>query len=200
MMNVEASVLVALGTLAFIIGIRLIYHEVCGFSSRAPNDVFPFLFKIDMESLNGTFHPEVEDRFRSSLSWPEFKRVQWKRIHLAIHYCNQISNNACVFLGWTRHEREQGLEWMNPGTRKSVQELRIACIQSRLAAFLIRVRLRWWLVRMALLPFAPPPTFATLAHRGSSDMISFYETVKAMAEVFSLAYGDDYHQKLMQAL
>ena len=83
--DVEASALVALGTLAFVIGVRLIYHEVCGFSSRAPNDVFPFLLKIDMEALNGTFHPEVEESFRSSLPWLEFKRVQWKRIHLAIH-------------------------------------------------------------------------------------------------------------------
>lgn len=199
-MNVEASALVALGTLAFVIGLRLIYQEVCGFSSRAPNDVFPFLFKIDMEALNGTFHPEVEDHFRSSLPWPEFKRVQWKRIHLAIHYCNQISNNAGVFLGWARHEREQGMDWMNSGVRKSVQELRIACNQSLLAAFMVRARLRWWLIRMALLPFAQPPSFATLAQQGSSDMISFYETMKVMAEIFSLAYGDDYHQKLMRAL
>ena len=161
---------------------------------------FLSFFKIDMGALNGTFHPEVEDSFRSSLPWPEFKRVQWKRIHLAIHYCNQISNNAGVFLGWTRHERQQGMGWMNSGTRKSLHELQIACIQSLLAAFLIRVRLRWWLLRMALLPFAPPPSFATLVQRGSSDMISFYETVKAMAEVFSLAYGAEYHQKLMQSL
>ena len=55
-------------------------------------------------------------------------------------------------------------------------------------------------LRMALLPFASPPSFATLVQRGSSDMISFYETVKAMAEIFSLAYGDEYHQKLMQSL
>jgi len=89
---------------------------------------------------------------------------------------------------------------MNRGVRKSLQELRIACIQSRLAAFLIRARLRWWLVRMVLLPFAPPPSFATLVQRGSSDMISFYETVKTMAEIFSLAYGEEYHEKLMQAL
>jgi hypothetical protein len=200
MMNVEASALVSLGTLAFVGGVRLIYHEVCGFSSRAPNDVFPFLFKIDMEAMYGTFHPDVEERFRASLPWLEFKRVQWKRIHLAIHYCNQISNNAGVCFGWTRHEREQGLEWMNPGARKSFQELQVACIQSLLAAFLVRAHLRWWLIRMALLPFAPPPSFATLVQRGSSDMISFYETVKAMAEIFSLAYGDEYHQKLMQSL
>jgi hypothetical protein len=200
MMNVETSALVALGTLAFLVGIRLIYHEACGFSSRTPNDVFPFLLKIDMEALYGTFHPQVEEQFRNSLPWPEFKQVQWKRIHLAIHYCDQISNNARVFLGWTRHERKQGWAAMNFGMRKSVQELRIACIQSRLSAFLIRARLRWWLVRMALLPFAPPPSFATLVRRGSSDMISFYETVKALAEAFSLAYGDDYHQKLTEAL
>jgi len=200
-MNVETSALVAaLGTLAFIVGIRLIYQQVCGFSSRAPNDVFPFLFKIDMEALNGTFHPEVEANFRYSLPWPEFKRVQWKRTHLAIHYCNQISNNAGIFLGWMRHEREQGVEWMNSGTRRSIEELQMACTQSLLAAFFVRTRLRLWLIRMVLLPFAPPPSFATLVQKGSADMIAFYENMKTMAEIFSLAYGDDYRQKLMQAL
>jgi hypothetical protein len=200
MMHFESSALVALGTIAFIAGMRLIYREVCGFSSRTANDVFPFLQRIDMEALYGTFHPDAEEHFRSSLSAAEFRQVQWKRIHLAIHYCNQVSNNACVFLGWTRHERKESWNAMDRDLRKTVQELRIACIQSRLSTFMIRVRLRCWLFRMALLPFAPPPSFAALAGVGSSDMISFYETVKTLAESFSLAYGDDYHQKLTSAL
>jgi hypothetical protein len=199
-MNVETSALVALGTLAFIAGLRLIYHEVCGFSSRTANDVFPFLLKIDMEALYGTFHPDAEEHFRCTLPAAEFKQVQWKRIHLAIHYCNQVSNNACVFLGWTRHERRQSWNAMDRELRKTVQELTIACLQSRLSAFLIRARLRWWLVRTALLPFMPPPSFGSLARVGSSDMISFYETAKTLAEIFSLAYGDNYHQKLIAAL
>ena len=200
MMNVETSALVVLGTLACVATVRLIYREVCGFTSRTPNDVFPFLLKIDMEALYGTFHPEVEESFKKNLPSPEFKRVQWKRFHLAIHYSNHISHNARVFLDWTRHERKQGWQEMAPGMRKNIQELRVACIQSQLAAFIIRMRLRWWLLRMALLPFAAPPSFAELAHHGSPEMIAFYETAKALAEIFSLAYGEDYHQKLMQAL
>jgi hypothetical protein len=200
MMNVEPSAVMFAGALASVAGVRLIYGSVCGFSSRMANDVFPFLFKMDMEAVYGTFHPDPEKHFRNSLPAAEFKRIQWKRIHLAIHYCDQISNNAEVFLSWTRYEQKQSWLAVNPGVRKTVRELRIACLQSRLSVFMIRSRLRWWLVRMALLPFAPPPSFVTLVNAGSWEMISFYETVTALAEVFSLAYGEEYHQKLMQAL
>ena len=199
-MSFEAFSLASFITLASIAGIRVIYGEVCGFSTRTANDVPPFLLKMDMEALYGTFHPEAEDNFRNSLPWPEFKRVQWKRFHLAIHYCNQISHNAWVFSGWTRHERREGLDTLNKSLRKTVRELNVACLQTRLSSFVIRTRLHWWLVRTALLPFAPPPSFNTLVRVGSSEMISFYQNVIALAEVFSLAYGEDYHQKLMEAL
>jgi hypothetical protein len=35
---------------------------------------------------------------------------------------------------------------------------------------------------------------------GSGDMLTFYSKVREMAEIFSLAYGDDYHEKLMAVL
>jgi hypothetical protein len=199
-MNVEPSAVMFAGALASVVGIRVIYGSVCGFSSRMANDVFPFLFKIDMEALFGTFHPDPEKHFRTSLPAAEFKRIQWKRIHLAIHYCDQISNNARVFLSWTRYEQKQNWLAVIPGVRKTVRELRIACLQSRLSVFLIKSRLRWWLLRMALLPFAPAPSFVTLVRLGSWEMISLYERVKVLAEIFSLAYGEEYHEKLMQAL
>jgi len=89
---------------------------------------------------------------------------------------------------------------MSHGVKKTVQELSIACLQCRLSTLLIQARLRWWLVRTTLMPFAPLPSFDTLSRLGSADMISFYETARSLAEVFSLAYGDEYHQKLVQAL
>ena len=51
-------------------------------------------------------------------------------------------------------------------------------------------------MRMAILPFAQPPTFETLIKRGSTDMISFYEKARSLAENLSFIYGKDYHQKL----
>jgi hypothetical protein len=199
-MNVEILALAIVVSIICTSLLRRLHQWVVRFSHRMANDVFPFLFKLDMEALYGTFHPDPEKGFRNSLSSQEFKRIQWKRIHLAIHYCNQIVNNAQVLLSWTRYEREQTWLDKHPGIKKTAQELRIACLQSTLSAFVIKTRLRWWLVRMALLPFAPPPTFATLVNLGSWEMISFYETVTTLAEVFSLAYGEEYHEKLMQAL
>jgi hypothetical protein len=81
-------------------------------------------FKIDMEAIYGTLHPDPEKHFRETLSEAEFKQMQLKRFHLAIHYCNQLSNNAHVFLSWTRYERKQ--EWVASGpavVRNTVREL-----------------------------------------------------------------------------
>ena len=126
--------------------------------------------------------------------------MQWKRIHLAIHYCNMVSNNARVFIGWTKYERGDNWELLDSDLQRAVLSLRDVCAQCRLASFVIRLRLRWWLVRMALLPFAQPPTFKTLLRIGSSDMVSFYKNARSLAEAFSRVYGEAYHQKLVQAL
>lgn len=53
---------------------------------------------------------------------------------------------------------------------------------------------------MALLPFAAPPSFENLLAAGSWDMISLYEKIQQQAELFSFCFGDEYHDKLMDAL
>ncbi len=199
-MNVESAVVVVLGSACCLWGVRLIYGWLCGFSDRTANDVLAFLVEVDMELVYGTFHPEAEANLRKTLPAQEFRTVQWKRFHLAIHYCNKLSHNARVFQDWTSYERKQSWDEMACVVQKTVQELRIACMQCRLSAFAIRARLRWWLVRAALLPFLPLPSFESLLRLGSADMISFYEKAKQQAELFSLAYGDEYHEKLVQAL
>ncbi len=126
--------------------------------------------------------------------------MQWKRIHLALHYCNKISNNAGVFLGWMRYERAENWRALDPLLQETILSLRDLSIQCLHSSLVMRLTLRWWLVRMAIAPFAQPPTFATLIRLGSADMISFYDNAKALAENFSYIYGEDYHQKLIQAL
>lgn len=189
------------GTFAFALllalGLALFWTR---FTLRTANDVLPFLRKIEMEVIYGTFHPEAEEQLREKLPAREFKKVQWKRFHLAIHYCKDVAHNACIFQGWARHERKHSWDEMSRGVQKTVQELRIACMQCRLSAFAIRTRLRWWLLRTALLPFLPLPSFEGLLRAGSADMIGFYEKVRQQAELFSLAYGDDYHDRLMESL
>ena len=199
-MNLESAVLVVLGVAGCLWGARLVYRWLYEFAYRTAGDVLAFLVEVDMEALNGTFHPEAEANLRQSLPAAEFRTVQWKRFHLAIHYCNKLAHNARVFQGWTKYERKQSWDGMAWGLQKTVQELRIACTQCRLSTFVIKTRLHWWLARARLLPFLPLPSFETLLQSGSADMISFYERVKQLAELFSLAYGEEYHDKLMQAL
>jgi hypothetical protein len=180
--------------------VRVSYRLATRFSMRSPQDVFPFLLHQDMELLNGAFHPEAEENFRNKHTPKEFKRVQWKRIHLALHYCNNISNNARVFWGWTRYERTVNWNVLDPRLQEELLSLRDVCIQCLHSSLVMRLTLRWWLLRMAILPFAQPPTFQTLIKLGSADMISFYEKARELAELFSCVYGNDYHQKLVKAL
>jgi hypothetical protein len=188
-------------TFAFLLFAALMgYRLATRFSVRAPNDVFPFLISIDMEAMHATFHPEVEDHYRAVLSAQEFKQMQWKRFHLAVHYSKMVSNNASVLLGWARYERRESWHQLDQDLQKTVFALRSLCMRCRLSSLVIRVRLRWWLLRMMLLPFSPPPTFRTLLHLGSADMISFYANLRNLAEAFSRVYGKDYHQKLADAL
>src|SRR5690349_17603514 len=90
-MNYHLVALVAVGLLVALGALCLIYQHVCGLSVRTASNVYPFLLKIDMEAVYGTFHPEPEQHFREILSKAEFRQMQFKRIQLAIHYCNQLS-------------------------------------------------------------------------------------------------------------
>jgi hypothetical protein len=200
-MNGELFAVAALFAIVCVFGVHRLYGWLFKLSHRTANDVFPFLIKIDMEAIYGTFHPDSEKHFRETLSEAEFKRVQLKRFHLAIHYCNQLVNNAQVLLSWTRHERKQDWIPTSPAAiRSTFRDLRVSCLQFQVAVFFIRARLRWWLFRMALLPFAAPPSFETLLAAGSWEMISLYERIQQLAELFSLCFGDEYHDKLMGAL
>ncbi len=196
-----SGALITTATLIAISTTRFVLRAVCKLSPTTPNEVYPFLLKVDMDAVYGTFHPDVEKQFRETLPAAEFKRIQWQRIHLALHYCKHIANNSRVFLYWSQYEGKQN--WPTGDVdeiRSTIKQLRVACLQSRLSTCLVRFRLQWWLFQMALLPFVEPPSFATLIAHGGWDMISFYEKVTGLAESLSLAYGSEYHKKIMQAL
>jgi hypothetical protein len=179
--------------------LRILYQWLGKFSQRSATDVPPFLQKLDLEYVNGVFHPEVEDGLRQAMQPEEFKEAQWRRIQLAIHYCMVMSANAWVIQSWTVYDRKHNWGVLASGVRQHVKTLRVTCMQCRLAAFMVRLRLHWWIVRMALLPFAAPPSFKTLLRVGSSDMIEFYEKLREHAAAYSLIYGNEFHDKLMEA-
>jgi hypothetical protein len=180
--------------------VAILYHWLCRFSERMPNDVPPFLYKVDLELLNGAFHPEAEEGFRKKNTAAEFKKVQWKRLHVAIHFCNLLTSNSRVIQGFARFLRKRSWDLFHPELQSEIRELKVVCMSCRMAAFVVRFRLRCWLLRMTLLPWMEPPTFKALLRIGSADMITFYHQVRTRLETISLSYGEPYHTSVMDAL
>jgi len=65
---------------------------------------------------------------------------------------------------------------------------------------LVRLRLRWWLIRVDLFPFLPIPNFSSITTH-AAVLIGFYNTSEVLAEAISLIYGDEeLHQKMVALL
>ena len=169
-------------------------------SERTVHDVYPFFHRIESGDLYGAFGAEPEHNFRSTHSRREFRQWQWKRIHLAIHQCVHIAGNSRLLMGWAAHERKANWRSFPDELRKGLRDFQVSCLHSRTAAFSVRLRLRFWLIRMALFPFLPVPSFSNITSH-TAVLIGFYNTSESMAEVMSLAYGDEnIHRKMLAVL
>jgi hypothetical protein len=161
--------------------------------------VYPFFHRIESEILYGSFHPEAEDNFRSTHSREEFRKWQWKRIHLAIHLCREITGNCRLLLTWAAYERKTNWRSFPDNLRRGLREFQVACLHSSTAAFSVRIRLRFWLIRMALFPALPVPSFSNITTH-SETLMAFYNTAETMAEVISLTHGENIHQNMLEVL
>ena len=175
---------------------RFIY----GFSERTLRDVVPFIRRLILEDLQNLLHPEVEDHLRTTVSKQQFKRTQWKRITLTLQYLGDLGENVAIFHGWGKYERKLSIRFPDPERKRASVELITACIQTRFCVFRMRLTLHWWLIRMAFLPFLPPPSFKQLERRGSFDVFVFYEQAKRAAGELSMAYGQQFYEELFEVL
>ncbi|HEY6970798.1 MAG TPA: hypothetical protein VJA94_16425 [Candidatus Angelobacter sp.] len=186
---------ILLGLLA-VLAVIFLYEWVYRFSERTADDVIPYLRSINLEEMKSFFDPEAEKYLRLNSSPQEFRRAQWKRCHLALQYIGDLAHNARVFQEWGKYERTRSRRMQDSAARRTSLELTIACAQCRICAVAVRARIHYWLIKMAVLPFAAAPTFASLPRLGSVEMLSFYQQIKASAVQLGQAYGESYHQKL----
>jgi hypothetical protein len=174
-------------------------RAVTRFPERTVRDVYPFFHRIESEILIDAFHPENEEQFRVTHVAAEFKKWQYRRIHLAIHLCRHVSANSRLLHEWAKYERNENWLALPDKLRDGMRMLQVSAMQSRTAAFFVRFRLRLWLLRINLLPFLRIPSFRTLASH-SHTLISFYGKAETLAEALSLTYGDDQIYKNMLAV
>lgn len=178
----------------------LLRRFIYGFSERTLRDVIPFLRHLILEDVQNLLHPDVEDHIRTTLSEQQFKRMQWKRIRLALQYLGDLGENAAIIQTWARYERKLSIRFPDPARKRASVELITACVQSRFSATRMRFTLHCWLIRMAFLPLLPPPSFRKLEQRGSFDIFALYEQMKKAAGELSLAYGQSFYDELFQVL
>lgn len=169
------------------------------YPERTVRDVYPFFHRIEGEVLKAAFRPEPEDIFKATLSADEFKTWQQKRVHFAMHLCRDISANSHLLQRWAMYERNEKGQLHEDTVREGLRGFQIASMHARTAAFAVRLRLRFRLVRMALLPMLPVPSFSTLVEH-SNALIEFYRTAETLAELLSKVYGEEIHENIFAVL
>lgn len=200
-MNLESFVpfAILLGLLALLVVVFL-YEWIYRFSERTAHDVIPYLRSINLEEVKTLLDPANEIYLRMNSSRHEFRKAQWKRCHLALQYAGDLAHNAKVFQEWGKYERNRSRGTQDRDARRTSLDLTIACAQCRICALAIRMRIHFWMIRMAILPFSTPPTFSSLPRMGSVELLSYYQQIKTSAMELSQAYGENYHQKLEHVL
>lgn len=200
-MNLESFVpfAILLGLLALLI-IVFLYEWIYRFSERTAHDVIPYLRSINLEEVKTLLDLATEKYLRLNSSPQEFRKAQWKRCHLALQYSGDLAHNAKVFQEWGKYERNRSRRTPDRDARRASLDLTIACAQCRICALAVRLRIHFWMIRMAVLPFSTPPTFASLPRMGSVELLSYYQQIKTSAMELSQAYGENYQQKLAHVL
>lgn len=185
--------------LIFLLVLWYVILFVTRFPERTIRDVYPFFRRIEGEILIGSFHPEPEAEFKATHSRSEFKKWQSKRIHLALHLCRDVFTNCALLVGWAIYERHTNLSALPEELKEGLRAFQVSAMHSRTAAFAVRFRLRSRLIRMAMLPFLPVPSFNTLVEH-SNTLIEFYRTAETLADALSLGYGEEVHQNMLAVL
>jgi len=187
------------GIIALLIVVRWLVLFATRFPERTIRDVYPFYRRVEGEVLAGAFRPGPDAEFNAAFGPVEFKRWQSKRIHLGMHLCRDIAANCRLLIGWAAFERNQIGSALPDELKQGLRAFQVSCEHARMAAFAVRFRLRWRLIRMAMIPFLPLPSFNTLMEH-SNTLIEFYKSTEVLANALSLGYGEEVHQNMLAVL
>jgi hypothetical protein len=190
---------VPVGLLLFAGGV-LLYRRIYRFQRRPPDKVIQYLRPVSLSELGDLLSPGAEHFLRENATREQFFREQQHRFWLALEYLRRMAHNALVMVEWAYYELRRTHRTRSEEDRELCLDLASSAVQVRMCSFVLRLRINIWLVRMALLPFLPPPRVENLVNVGSTDLLEFYEKMRSTAIQLSQAYGDDYHEKMVEAL
>jgi hypothetical protein len=178
----------------------LLYRHTYRFVRRPPSQVTAYLRVVDPQELAHLLDPVVERYLRLNLGRKQFRKEQRNRMWLAMEYLGRIHHNAVVMAEWSYYELKRTRRTRSAEDRDASLELLGACVPVRMCSLVLRARVSFWLLRMALIPFLNPPGVKKLINYGSTDLLKFYQTMTTAAVQLSHSYGDGYHEQMTQAL
>ena len=181
-------------------GAVVLHRRIYRFTHRPPDQVIAYLRVVEPGEVRHLLDPVAEEYLRLNLTKQQFRKEQRHRLWLALEFLRRMAHNALVMAEWGSYELKRSHRTLNEEDREGSLELLAAAVHVRLCGFLLRTRIHAWLVRMALLPFLPPPSVAKLANVGSTDLLEFYDKMRLTASRLSQSYGDGYHEKMVEAL
>lgn len=168
------------------------------FSNFTVDDASSHCIKIIYSKVRNLLHPDQDVHLIGTLSPYRFKLFQRKRIGQSVEWLERITRNARFlrYMGW--NELHRSLRSRDRKSRVTSQNLLVATISCHALGFALLVKLHLWMLRMALLPFIPPPNFADLVRSG--NLLYLYWRAKKNALALARNYGDDVYARLAEVL
>src|SRR5258708_32463698 len=183
---------------AFLLPLAVItLMHLCRLRRRTFNDVIPYLRRDHTAELEDLLDPVVEESLRFNLARKDFRKEQFKRIHVALECIPQRARSANVLQEWANTESEKSLKTQDEEVRTLASDLQEACAEYRMGAWLICVYLHLWYLKMVLLPFTDVPQISPLRKADSFDLLHSYTRITQLAEGLALVCGGDWCERAL---
>lgn len=179
--------------------LALLYRKIYWVGDRTAEEVLPYLRPLELEQVNDLFNAATERYLRLNLTPRQFRRAQRNRVILTLEYIRRVSHNALILQQWGIYEMGRARA-ANPESGHLSVGLIDASVHCRMSSFVVRLRLHTWLFRLALLPFASPPSFETLIQFGIDELLDFYAKMRIAAAELGHYYGEVHQNKLVEFL
>jgi hypothetical protein len=175
---------------------RLVYRS----GYRTIFDTIPFLIEVDYDQLEALLDEMEEKNLRAHLGKREFRKAQQKRMKLLLVLLRWMAANAQFLVELGRNDERRGVRAGEPEWRQLGAELTGTATKFWEGAFFVRLTVHVWLIKSVFLPFSETANLSSLRNPGGFDLFEGYQKMVDAALNLGQAYGDDIHQKLVEAL
>ena len=163
---------------------------------RTLEEMVPHLRNASLVEVKELINPADEGYLRLNLPSKAFRQAQINRLYLLREHLMRMSHNAVTLQQWATFELAKSGKTANKGATDTSRELIQYCFLFRIASAIVRLRLRFWLMRIRLLPFVSIPMLAEARKAAGTDIAYTYERIRETADKLCITSGSRCQSKL----